>query len=136
MSRRPAPTRSGSPGGLSCLFTYPLLVDEGRLSERADELKAALEDEPFVEIHPDDAAARGRDRRRPCDGPHRRGEAELPVRVTDHVAEGAVFVPFNQPGFAANTLLNGSFSIAAVVEPVEAAAGELETAEAAAGGEG
>ncbi len=63
------------------------------------------------------------------------GQAELPVRVTDHVAEGAVFVPFNQPGFAANTILNGSFSIAAVVEPVDAPAGELETAEAAAGGE-
>jgi NADH-quinone oxidoreductase subunit G len=34
------------------LFTYPLLVDEGRLSERADELKAALEEPPFVEIAP------------------------------------------------------------------------------------
>ena len=41
------------------LFTYPLLVDEGRLSERADELKAALEDEAFVELHPADAAAIG-----------------------------------------------------------------------------
>ena len=37
------------------LFTYPLLVDEGRLSEGADELKAALEDEAFVELHPADA---------------------------------------------------------------------------------
>jgi predicted molibdopterin-dependent oxidoreductase YjgC len=67
------------------------------------------------------------------------GQGELPVRVTEHVAEGSVFVPFNQPGFAANTILNGSFSIAAVVEAVDAPAdapgGELETAEAAAGGE-
>ena len=118
------------------LFTYPLLVDEGRLSERSDELKAALEDEPFLEIHPNDAAARG-----VIDGERATvrtaaGEAELPVRVTDHVVEGAVFVPFNQPGFAANTILAGSFSIAAAVEPVDTPEGALETAEAAAGGEG
>ena len=41
------------------LFTYPFLVDEGRLSEGATELKAALEEEPFVEIHPGDAEKRG-----------------------------------------------------------------------------
>ena len=47
------------------LFTYPLLVDEGRLSEGADELKAALEDEAFVEVHPARCgAARPRRRRR------------------------------------------------------------------------
>jgi NADH-quinone oxidoreductase subunit G len=114
------------------LFTYPFLVDEGRLSERSDELKAALEDEPFLEIHPNDAAERG-----VIDGGRAMvrttaGETELPVRVTDHVAEGAVFVPFNQPGFAANTILAGSFSIAAVVEPVETHQA-LETADAGRG---
>jgi NADH-quinone oxidoreductase subunit G len=123
------------PEGSLHLFTYPLLVDEGRLSERSDELKAALEDEPFLEIHPKDAAERG-----VTDGARATvrttaGEAELPVRVTDHVVEGAVFVPFNQPGFAANAILAGSFSIAATVEPVEAAA-EEEPAEVAAGGAG
>ena len=133
--RRPARAQRITGEGELLLFTYPLLVDEGRLSERSDELKAALEDEPFLEIHPSDAAARavidgGRATVRTA-----AGQAELPVRVTEHVAEGSVFVPFNQPGFAANTILNGSFSIAAVVEPVDAPAGELETAEAAAGGE-
>jgi NADH-quinone oxidoreductase subunit G len=118
------------------LFTYPLLVDEGRLSERADELKAALEDPPFLEIHPSDAAIRG-----VLDGSTAivrtaAGEVELPARVTEHVAEGSVFVPFNQPGFAANTILAGSFSIAATVEPVDAPEAALETADAAAGGEG
>ncbi|MGZ5301387.1 MAG: NADH-quinone oxidoreductase subunit G [Actinomycetota bacterium] len=117
------------------LFTYPLLVDEGRLSERADELKAALEDEPSLEIHPNDAKGRGL-----IDGGRATvrtaaGQAELPVRVTDHVAEGAIFVPFNQPGFAANTILAGSFSIAAVVEPVETLEVEPEAAQAAVGGE-
>jgi NADH-quinone oxidoreductase subunit G len=140
--RRPRAVAGSAPGALPMpdgslhLFTYPLLVDEGRLSERADELKAALEDEPFLEIHPDDAAARG-----VIDGGRATvrtaaGEAELPVHVTGDVAAGAVFVPFNQPGFAANTILAGSFSIAAVVEPVERSEGALETAEAAAGIEG
>ena len=104
----PAIRDAPPPAGLT-LFTYPLLVDEGRMSERADELKAALGEDPFAEVHPDDAAAAGL-----ADGARatlttEAGEAELPVRVTDTVAAGSVFVPFNQPGLAANTLLSGSF---------------------------
>jgi NADH-quinone oxidoreductase subunit G len=127
-------------GGL-LLFTYPLLVDEGRLSEGADELKAALADPPFVEIHPEDAGTAG-----VADGAGVRvktvaGEATLPARVTEHVSEGSVFVPFDQAGFAANTLLQGRFSIAATIESVDAPANadpvEVgEVAEAAAGGTG
>jgi NADH-quinone oxidoreductase subunit G len=112
------------------LFTYPLLVDEGSLSERADELKAALADPPFVEIHRNDASKAGID-----DGAHlllktAAGEATVPARVTEHVAEGAIFVPFNQVGFAANTLLQGRFSIPAKIEPVETPSAE-EPAEVA-----
>jgi len=99
------------------LFTYPLLVDEGRLLEGAAELKAALEDEPFVEVNPADA-----EKLRLADGGRVRltteaGAAEVPVRVTPHVAAGAVFVPFNQPGLAANVLLSGRFSTGVTVEP-------------------
>jgi formate dehydrogenase major subunit len=117
------------------LFSYPLLVDEGRLSERSDELKAALGEAPFLEVHPDDAASRGL-----TDGFRAivrtsAGEAELPVRVTEHIAQGAVFVPFNQPGFAANTILAGSLTIGAIVEPVADADGALEPVEVAVGGE-
>jgi predicted molibdopterin-dependent oxidoreductase YjgC len=105
------------------LFTYPLLVDEGRLSQGASELKAALEDEPFLEVHPDDA-----EKRKVLDGGLARvrtdaGEAVLPVRVSEHVAQGAMFVPFNQPGLAANTLLSGRFTAAATVEPADPGAG-------------
>jgi NADH-quinone oxidoreductase subunit G len=99
------------------LFTYPLLVDEGRLLEGAAELKAALEDEPFVEVNPADA-----EKLRLADGGRVRltteaGAAEVPVRITPHVAAGAVFVPFNQPGLAANVLLSGRFSTGVTVEP-------------------
>ncbi|HZB01218.1 MAG TPA: NADH-quinone oxidoreductase subunit NuoG [Actinomycetota bacterium] len=117
-------------GTSSTLFTYPLLVDEGRLAERADELKDALMEEPFVELHPADAATAG-----VADGQavHVRteaGKATLPARVTPNVAKGAVFVPFNQRGFEANVLLGGDFVTSATVEPAD----ELIEAAADAGG--
>ena len=94
------------PEGLA-LFSYPLLIDGGSLSERADELKAALEEQPFVEIHPDDAAEAGIIHGVPVTVRTDADEVTLPARVTEHVAKGAIFVPFNQPGAAANTLLSG-----------------------------
>jgi len=125
----PAPSEPEETAEGLTLFTYPLLVDEGRLSERADELKAALGGPPFAEIHPDDAAdvhvADG-------DGlvlKTSAGEATLPARVTERVAKGSVFVPFNQPGFQANTLLDGDFVTSVTVE-----AAELVDAEAGAEG--
>ena len=72
------------------------------------ELKAALEDEPFLEIHPNDAAPRGvtdGGAVRPC--APRPGRPSFRCASREHVVEGAVFVPFNQPGFAANTILPG-----------------------------
>jgi len=108
----------GQPGEALSLYSYPLLVDEGRQSEGAVELKAALEEAPFVEVNPQDAAERGL-----ADGGSARvvtdaGEAVLPVRVTEGVAQGCVFVPFNQPGLAANTLLSGRFTAAVTLEAV------------------
>ena len=119
-SRATAWTGTGPPqfiGDLT-LFTYPLLVDEGRLVDGAAELKEALEEPAFAELHPQDADKRGI-----ADGETvrirtERGEASLPVRVTPHVAHGCVFVPFNQPGLAANTLLDGGFVEPVVVEAV------------------
>jgi len=60
-SRSTAWTGTGRPQRLGelTLLAYPLLVDEGRLSEGADELKAALGQDPFVELHPEDADKRG-----------------------------------------------------------------------------
>jgi NADH-quinone oxidoreductase subunit G len=99
------------------LFSYPLLVDQGRLSVDADELKAALAEEPFMEINPEDA-----DRLELEDGASASlktegGEIELPVRVTDGIVAGAAFVPWNQAGLRANSLFRGSARIAAAVEP-------------------
>jgi predicted molibdopterin-dependent oxidoreductase YjgC len=124
-SRSTAWTGTGRPQRLGelTLLSYPLLVDEGRLSEGADELKAALGQTAFVELHPEDADKRGL-----ADGGRATvttdaGEAVLDVRVTEDVALGAAFVPFNQPGLAANELLSGSFTTAVRIEP---AAAEVE----------
>ncbi len=109
------------PGGDQLiLFSCPLLVDEGKLSAGADLLKEALEEQPFVEVHPSDA-----DRIGVSDGQTVRlktaaGQAELPARVTDGIAQGCAFVPWNQPGLAANTLLSGSLTTAVTIEPVAA----------------
>jgi predicted molibdopterin-dependent oxidoreductase YjgC len=113
--RRAIPRASGT----LTLFTYPLLIDEGVLSEGALELKNALEEEPFVEIHPQDA-----DRLKLVEGVRATvktdaGTATLPVRVTPNVVAGAAFVPFNQPGLAANALLSGRFTTQASVEAAQ-----------------
>ena len=127
-SSLPAPSEPEETAEGLTLFTYPLLVDEGRLSERADELKEALGERPFVEIHPDDAAAA-----HVGDGDDvvlktAVGEVTLPARVTEHVAKGSVFVPFNQVGLQANRLLDGDFVTSVTAEPA------AQLAEAAAEG--
>jgi anaerobic selenocysteine-containing dehydrogenase len=90
-------------------FTYPLLVDEGRLSGGADELKDALEDPAFAEMHPVDAEKRGLVDCVQVRLTTAAGDATVPLRVTEHVAAGSVFVPFTSRGLAANTLLSGRF---------------------------
>ena len=90
------------------------------MSVGADRLKEGLEQQAFVEVHPDDAARLGI-----ADGSTVRvrteaGEASLPARVSDGIAPGSVFVPWNQPGFAANAILSGRFTTTVVLEPAEA----------------
>ncbi len=108
------------------LFTYPLLVDEGSLSERADELKAALEHQPFVEVHPKDAQELGLVQDGMATVTTERGSAHLPVVVTDHIAEGSIFVPFNQPGLTLNALLSGSMVTRATLAAVADEGAEVQ----------
>ncbi|MGA9162211.1 MAG: NADH-quinone oxidoreductase subunit G [Actinomycetota bacterium] len=129
-ARSTAWTGTGRPTRLGelTLFSYPLLVDQGRLSVGADELKAALEEDAFVEVHPEDADKHGL-----FDGAQAMvrtdaGEAELPVRVTEHLAKGALFVPFNQPRLETSRLLAGSFTASAAIAVVAQAAERAEGA--------
>jgi hypothetical protein len=45
--------------------------------------------------------------------------------VTEHVAQGAVYVPFNQPGLEAGGLLSGSFTTSARIEAATPEAGPM-----------
>ena len=113
----PRPEARAPRDGELLLFTYPLLVDEGQLSDGGDLLKDALEEPPFVEVHPADANRLGLVDGGAASIQTAAGRSELPVRVTEDVVEGAVFVPYNQPGFAANSILSGSLITPATLEP-------------------
>jgi NADH-quinone oxidoreductase subunit G len=123
LAPREVPTRSdayvgtGRPQYLEdlTLFTYPLLIDEGRQLDGAAELKAALEEPPFAEINLEDAEKHGLSDAERVRLSTPAGQAEVELRVTRDVAPGSVFVPFNQPGLAANTLLSGRFTAAVEV---------------------
>jgi anaerobic selenocysteine-containing dehydrogenase len=75
-----------------------------------------MEQDPFVEVHPEDARSLGLQDGATVVVRTEAGEAELPLRVTPTVAPGAAFVPFNQPGLAANVLLSGAFHAVARIE--------------------
>jgi sulfite reductase (NADPH) flavoprotein alpha-component len=72
---------------------------------------------PFIEIHPEDAAALGvRDKERVAVG-SRRGRAVLPAVVTDRVRPGNCFVPFHwNDAFGENLAINAVTSDA--VDPI------------------
>ncbi|MFG3041099.1 molybdopterin-dependent oxidoreductase [Streptomyces sp. NPDC048330] len=104
---------------------YPFVLNTGRLQHQWHTMTktgkvarlAKLNPGPFVEVHPEDAAALG-----VGDGDHleiasRRGRAVLPVVVTDRVRPGDCFAPFHW-----NDLFGEYLSINAVthdaVDPV------------------
>ena len=67
------------------------------------------EPRPFVEVHPFDAATTGLADGEEAQLSSRRGTVRLPVRLSDRVPPGLVFVPFHwgdlfAPGNAANYL--------------------------------
>ena len=113
----PAPAEAGRPEpGDLVLFSYPLLVDEGRLSVDADELKAALEEEPFLEMHPDDAERLGLEDGGAATIRTGGAEAEVTVRVTEGIVAGAAFIPWNQPGLRAADLFRRGSRTRATIE--------------------
>jgi sulfite reductase (NADPH) flavoprotein alpha-component len=82
---------------------YPYLLNTGRLQHQWHTLtktaKVArlnkLNPGPFVEVHPQDAAALGFTGGDPVEVASRRGRAVLPAVVTDRVQPGCCFAPFH-----------------------------------------
>ncbi|MEV7283476.1 molybdopterin-dependent oxidoreductase [Streptomyces sp. NPDC093252] len=82
---------------------YPFVLNTGRLQHQWHTLtktgKVAklnrLNPGPFVEIHPEDAAALGVSEGDPLEIASRRGRAVLPAVITDRVRPGDCFAPFH-----------------------------------------
>ncbi|MFI1188211.1 molybdopterin-dependent oxidoreductase [Streptomyces californicus] len=82
---------------------FPYLLNTGRLQHQWHTLtKTAkigrlnrLDPGPFIEIHPDDAAALGLMEGDGVEAVSRRGRAVLPGRITDRVRAGECFAPFH-----------------------------------------
>ncbi|MFH8798858.1 molybdopterin-dependent oxidoreductase [Streptomyces sp. NPDC017936] len=82
---------------------YPFVLNTGRLQHqwhtltktaRVDRLNK-LDPGPFVEVHPEDAAALGLADGDSVEVASRRGRAVLPAVVTDRVLPGSCFAPFH-----------------------------------------
>ncbi|MFF7706786.1 molybdopterin-dependent oxidoreductase [Pseudomonas sp. NPDC007930] len=82
---------------------YPLLLNTGRLQHQWHTLTKTgkvpalnkLNPGPFIEVHPRDAEALALKDGAPARLRSRRGEALLPVRVSERVLPGNCFVPFH-----------------------------------------
>ncbi len=95
---------------------YPFILTTGRvmfqyhtgtMSRRSEKLEQEAP-EPFVEMHPDDAARIGLDGVRRVRVSSRRGQIELAVRLTDRIRPGVVFIPFHYAEAAANALTHAA----------------------------
>ena len=82
---------------------FPLVLTTGRLyshwhtltrTGKSDKL-VRREPSAYVEVHPHDAAAAGLTDGEPAQLSTRRGTVRLPVRLSDRVPPGLVFVPFH-----------------------------------------
>jgi formate dehydrogenase major subunit len=95
---------------------YPFVLTTGRIlfqyhtgtMTRRSPILTDQVNEPFVEIHPGDAARLG-----VADGDRvrvqsRRGEVDLAARVTETVPPGVVFIPFHFAEAPANALTHGA----------------------------
>ncbi len=93
---------------------YPLVLTTGRLlyqyhTGTMTRRSRVLEDAapgPYVEMNPDDAAAAGIQDGDQVRASSRRGSIVLPVRVTERIQRGLVFIPFHYREAAANLLTN------------------------------
>jgi NADH-quinone oxidoreductase subunit G len=101
----PEPVEPSGPEDGLALVSYPLLLDGASLLARSVDLNR--ETEPaFCELHPGDAARLGLAMGQRATLDFGDGvTAELPVRVSDGIAPGCVFVPSNQPDLSLGALL-------------------------------
>jgi predicted molibdopterin-dependent oxidoreductase YjgC len=95
---------------------YPFTLTTGRMmfhwhtgtmTRRSEKLEREAPN-PYVELHPEDAARIGLNGAKRVRVASRRGEIELGVRITPRIRPGVVFIPFHYAEAAANVLTNAA----------------------------
>ena len=93
---------------------YPLVLSTGRIlyqyhtgtMTRRSKVLEESAPSPYVEMNPADAEILSLEEGETVQASSRRGQITLPVRITDRVYKGMVFMPFHYKEAAANLLTN------------------------------
>ncbi len=113
---------------------YPFILTTGRtmfqfhtgtMTRRSPKLEQEAP-EPYVEMHPDDAARIGLDGARRVRVMSRRGEIEVAVRLTKRIRPGVVFIPFHYAEAAANALTHAALDPLAKIPEYKVCAVRVE----------
>ncbi len=113
---------------------YPLILTTGRclwhwhtgtMTRRSESLER---EEPtgWIEINPTDAKALGIKDKEMVRALTRRGQINVPARVTDEIKKGVVFMPFHFIECAANVLTNNALDPVASIPEFKACAVRIE----------
>jgi NADH-quinone oxidoreductase subunit G len=93
------------PEGSLMLLAERALYDDGAMVSRSPDLRKVTP-HPFVELHPDEAAARGLSEGTPVTVRSPRGSVRAVLRCSTDTPPGAAHMLYDQPGLAANVLLD------------------------------
>jgi formate dehydrogenase major subunit len=113
---------------------YPFILTTGRciwqwhtgtMTRRSADLEA---EEPtgWIEINPEDAKALGVSDKEMVRASTRRGEVEVPARVTRDIMKGVMFMPFHYKECPANMLTNNALDPIAKIPEFKACAVKVE----------
>jgi formate dehydrogenase alpha subunit len=113
---------------------YPFVLTTGRciwqwhtgtMTRRSDNLES---EEPtgWIEINPEDAKALGIKDKEMVKAATRRGEIQVPARVTKDILKGVMFMPFHYKECAANILTNNALDPIAKIPEFKACAVRVE----------
>jgi formate dehydrogenase alpha subunit len=113
---------------------YPFVLTTGRciwhwhtgsMTRRSDALANEVPT-GWIEINPEDAAALGVADKEMVKAISRRGEVEVPARVTPDIMKGVMFMPFHFAECAANKLTNNALDPGAKIPEFKACAVKVE----------
>ena len=96
---------NGETGGTFTLLTGRRLFDRGTMAARCPGIREQAGD-PFVALHPDDAARLGLAEGDPCDVRSGRGTLRLAARIWRGLQPGHAYVPLGYETASVNTLLD------------------------------